>query len=91
MEITQTHKSNDVALLVASTQTAFSYLLEWTPNLISLVFLGQRYDDTTISALGFAILWANVFGYGLLTGLATGLETMTSQAYGARNFKITSI
>ncbi|KAM3126820.1 hypothetical protein pb186bvf_021074 [Paramecium bursaria] len=91
LEVTQNHKSHNVALLVASTQTAFSYLLEWTPNLISLVFLGQRYDDTTISALGFAILWANVFGYGLLTGLTTGLETMTSQAYGARNFKITSI
>ncbi|CAD8192087.1 unnamed protein product [Paramecium pentaurelia] len=75
-------------LTIASLQTAMSFLLEYLPNTISIYLLEFKEDSVLVGALGLGILTTQAFGMGILNGLATGLETLVSQAYGANHYEL---
>ncbi|CAD8114749.1 unnamed protein product [Paramecium sonneborni] len=75
-------------LTIASLQTAMSFLLEYLPNTISIYLLEFKEDSLLVGALGLGILTTQAFGMGILNGLATGLETLVSQAYGANHYEL---
>ncbi|CAD8054435.1 unnamed protein product [Paramecium primaurelia] len=75
-------------LTIASLQTAMSFLLEYLPNTISIYLLEFKEDSSLVGALGLGILTTQAFGMGILNGLATGLETLVSQAYGGNHYEL---
>lgn len=75
-------------LTIASLQTAMSFLLEYLPITITIYLLEFKEDSLLVGALGLGILTTQAFGMGILNGLATGLETLVSQAYGANHYEL---
>ncbi|KAL2324163.1 hypothetical protein Fmac_023221 [Flemingia macrophylla] len=63
--------------------TASQYLLQ----VVTLMMVGHLNDDLYLSAAALAVSLATVTGFSLLTGMASGLETICGQTYGARQYK----
>ncbi|XP_020572422.1 protein DETOXIFICATION 49-like [Phalaenopsis equestris] len=57
-------------------------LLLYSRSLISMLFLG-RLGSLPLAGGSLAIGFANITGYSVLSGLATGMEPICGQAYGA--------
>lgn len=57
-------------------------LLLYSRSLISMLFLG-RLGSLPLAGGSLAIGFANITGYSVLSGLATGMEPICSQAHGA--------
>jgi MATE family multidrug resistance protein len=62
-------------------------LLLYSRSIISMIFLG-RLGGLSLAAGSLAIGFANITGYSILSGLATGMEPICGQAYGAQRFKL---
>ncbi|CAK65270.1 unnamed protein product (macronuclear) [Paramecium tetraurelia] len=76
-------------LIFPSLLTAFSFILGYFPNTISIYFIEYKEQDSVlVGALGLGILITQAVGMGLLNGIATGLETLVSQAYGGNQFEL---
>jgi MATE family multidrug resistance protein len=56
-----------------------------------LVFIGQLNDPVLLSAVGIGNVVLNSIGTSFIFGLNSGLETLVSQAFGAKNFKLCGI
>ncbi|XP_010541192.1 PREDICTED: protein DETOXIFICATION 51 [Tarenaya hassleriana] len=69
---------------------AFTALVLYLRSVVSMLFLG-RLGDLELAAGSFAIAFANITGYSVLSGLALGMEPLCSQAFGAHRFKLLSI
>ncbi|XP_020237997.1 protein DETOXIFICATION 12 isoform X1 [Cajanus cajan] len=63
--------------------TASQYLLQ----VVTIMMVGHLNDDLYLSAAALAISLATVTGFSLLMGMASGLETICGQAYGAQQYK----
>ncbi|XP_059627896.1 protein DETOXIFICATION 53-like [Cornus florida] len=64
-------------------------LLFYSKSIISMLFLGYL-GDTELAGGSLSIGFANITGYSVLKGLATGMEPICCQAYGAKKFAILS-
>ncbi|XP_051142436.1 protein DETOXIFICATION 49-like [Andrographis paniculata] len=62
-------------------------LLLYSRSMISMLFLG-RLGDLALAGGALAIGFANITGYSILSGLAMGIEPISSQAYGARRYTL---
>ncbi|KAH7287926.1 hypothetical protein KP509_31G003400 [Ceratopteris richardii] len=62
-------------------------LLQMTYQMISLVFIGHV-GELELASSSIAISMANVTGYSVLMGMASGLETLCGQAYGAKQYEL---
>jgi len=57
---------------------------------VSLLFLGH-YDETYLAASGLALSFSNLCGIAMIVGLDTATQTLCSQAYGAKNYRLFGI
>ena len=63
-----------------------TYLLEMLPGLVSIVLVGHVHHAQTeefIDATALAVMFMNLTGMSIGIGLATAMDTLCSQAYGA--------
>ncbi|KAK7357712.1 hypothetical protein VNO80_17007 [Phaseolus coccineus] len=56
-------------------------------QVVSLMMVGHLTDELYLSGAALAISLATVTGFSVLTGMASGLETICGQAYGAQQYK----
>ncbi|XP_022995790.1 protein DETOXIFICATION 49-like [Cucurbita maxima] len=59
----------------------------YSRSMISMLFLGQL-GDLSLAGGSLAIGFANITGYSVLSGLASGMEPICGQAFGAKRFKL---
>ena len=70
--------------------TVFSYFFYHLISMITLFFAG-RLGEVELAAGTLAISFVNVTGPSLFTGLSSALETLGSQAVGAKNYRMAGI
>ncbi|XP_008809496.2 protein DETOXIFICATION 49 [Phoenix dactylifera] len=70
------------SLLALALPMVLSGLLFYSRSMISMLFLG-RLGRLPLAGGTLAIGFANITGYSILSGLATGMEPICSQAFGA--------
>ena len=78
-------------LLFSAIPTSLCFILELVPSLTSIYFIGQLGDPRLISAIGLATMWVNCSGSAIFYGIAVGLETLASQAFGAKSYELMSL
>ncbi|KAH7293770.1 hypothetical protein KP509_28G041500 [Ceratopteris richardii] len=64
--------------------------LQISVQIISLVFVGHL-GELALSSSSLAISMANVMGICVMTGMASGLETLCGQAIGAKQYKLVGL
>lgn len=69
-------------LLSSSIPLICTYLLQYSLVTITLLFVG-RLGEKSLAAMSLACLTANVTGWSMFLGLASALDTLCPQAYGA--------
>ncbi|XP_068636098.1 protein DETOXIFICATION 49-like [Aristolochia californica] len=62
-------------------------LLLYSRSMISMLFLG-RLGELALAGGSLAIGFANITGYSILSGLATGMEPICGQAFGAKKLTL---
>eukprot|EP00126_Sphaerothecum_destruens_P015899 Sdes_comp9969_c0_seq1m1532 len=67
-----------------------SYILQIFPGMVNVVFLGHLGVEA-LGASTLATMFINVTGLSLGLGLATAMDTLCSQAYGANNKKMLGV
>ncbi|XP_031572002.1 multidrug and toxin extrusion protein 2-like, partial [Actinia tenebrosa] len=70
--------------------TVFTHLFIATLSTQSIFFCGQI-GKLELAAGTLGISFFNVFGFSIAIGLCSALDTLCSQAYGAKNFKMVGI
>ena len=70
--------------------TVLAYFFYHLVSMISLFFAG-RVGEVELAAGTLAISFINVTGPSLYIGLGSALETLSSQAFGAKNFRMVGI
>ncbi|KAL6656169.1 hypothetical protein ACP70R_006995 [Stipagrostis hirtigluma subsp. patula] len=68
----------------------FSRLVLYTMNIISQAFAGHL-GDRELAAFSIAVTVINGMNFGFLLGMATALETLCGQAYGARHYHMLGV
>jgi multidrug resistance protein, MATE family len=74
---------NSAPLIVA-------YLLQYVFSLITISVVGHLGTDE-LAAVALALMTANITGYAVYEGLATSLDTLCAQAYGAGRLDLVGI
>ncbi|KAJ0102059.1 hypothetical protein Patl1_06727 [Pistacia atlantica] len=69
--------------------TAITGFLLHSKSIIAMLFLG-RLGDIQLAGGSLAIGFANITGYSVIKGLAMAMESICSQAYGAKRFPVLS-
>ncbi|KAJ0975994.1 hypothetical protein J5N97_017959 [Dioscorea zingiberensis] len=67
--------------------TILTGLLLYGRSAISMLFMGHL-GKLELAGGSLSIGFANITGYSILSGLSSGLEPISSQAYGARRWKL---
>lgn len=70
--------------------TVLSYLCHHLVFMISMFFAG-RLGEVELAAGTLAISFINVTGTSVFNGLCSAMETLSSQAYGAKNFGMVGV
>ena len=70
--------------------TVLSYFFYHLVAMISLFFAG-RIGEVELAAATLAISFINVTGPSIFIGLGSALETLSSQAFGAKNFRMVGV
>lgn len=74
-------------MTVLAVPVVSTYLLEFLPGLVSIVLVGHVHHDKTeeyLDAAALAVVFMNLTGLSIGIGLATAMDTLCSQAYGAQ-------
>ena len=71
----------------ASVGSVFCWLLET----INLMFIGHLNDPVKLAAVGMGNIIINMCAVGPFQGINSSLETLVSQAYGAKNMRLCGI
>ena len=72
------------------TVLSYSYFFHHLVFMISLFFAG-RLGKVELAAGTLATSFINVFGPSIFHGLSSAIETLSSQAFGARNFSMVGV
>jgi len=56
--------------------------------MINIYFIGQLQDFKCLDSMGLGTVWTKCSGSAICYGMAAGLETLASQAFGARGYQI---
>lgn len=70
--------------------TVLSYFLFHLVSMITLFFAGQLGKDELATAT-LAVSFINVTGASMFIGLASAVETLCSQAFGAKNYRLVGV
>ncbi|XP_042438642.1 protein DETOXIFICATION 16-like [Zingiber officinale] len=65
-------------------------LLQYSIQVISVMFVGHL-SELSLSGASMATSFANVTGFSVLLGMASALDTLCGQAYGAKEFHMLSV
>ena len=67
---------------------AVSYLLKQSIFLVSLIFCGHIDENSSVSldAAGLALSFINITGFSVAIGLGAAMDTLASQAWGAKSY-----
>ena len=79
-------KSEIAALGKQSIPVAATYFLGYANQLISQGAVGHT-SSTHLAAAALGNMYANAFGFSILYGLSSAVDTLASQAVGARNYR----
>ncbi|XP_050220484.1 protein DETOXIFICATION 51 [Mercurialis annua] len=82
--------SETKSLLKLAFPIALTALILYSRSILSMLFLGHL-GDLELAAGSLAIAFANITGYSVLSGLASGMEPLCSQAFGAQRPKLLSL
>jgi len=74
------------AILALAWPVAASSVVSWSQAFFTIWLLGQS-NKITLAAFGLANVLCNVTGHSLLWGLGAGLDTIASQAWGAKEYE----
>jgi MATE family multidrug resistance protein len=69
----------------------FGLLFIFICETINIIFIGRYDDPDMIAGIGIGTLYINATGYILGAGLIGGLDTLCSQAYGAKEYRLLGI
>jgi len=59
---------------------------------LSLIFIGQKYDDPDMrDAIGISVLFINILLISIVIGLNTGFELLGSNAHGKKDYRLLGI
>jgi MATE family multidrug resistance protein len=78
-------------LILDATPAIFGLLFIFLCETINIAFIGRYNDRDLISAIGIGTLLMNSTGFTIGLGLMGGLDTLCSQAYGAKEYRIVGI
>ncbi|KAF0930095.1 hypothetical protein E2562_027925 [Oryza meyeriana var. granulata] len=67
-----------------------SFLLRNAVQIVSVMFVGHL-GDLQVAVASFAVSLANMTGFSVLTGMASALDTLCGQAFGARQHRLLGI
>lgn len=71
--------------------SCMSLLLGMVQENVNMIFLGHLNQPALVAGVGLGNVITNVFGFSLIVGLNGALETLVSQAYGAKNLHLCGI
>ena len=77
-----------LAILKLAWPTAVAYILEQVIFIVSVAFCGHidATSSAPLDAAAFAVSVINITGMSLAIGMATALDTLATQAWGAKNY-----
>ena len=78
------------ALVTLAWPTVFSYFFYHLLSMVSFYFAGHL-GKSELAAAALAISFINVTSVSVGTGLASALETLCSQAFGAKNYTLVGV
>lgn len=58
---------------------------------INLIFVGRLNKPSVVAGVGIGNMVANIFSWSIMCGLNVALETLVSQAYGAKDLKLCGV
>jgi MATE family multidrug resistance protein len=64
-----------------------SMCVMWLQSFVALWLLGSAGEKLSLAAFGLANVLCNITGHCLLWGMGAGLDTLASQAWGAKEYK----
>ena len=81
-------KTEALAILKLAWPTAVAYLLQQIVFIVSVAFCGHI-DETSsvpLDAAAFSVSVINITGLSVVIGLSTSMDTLATQAWGAKNY-----
>jgi MATE family multidrug resistance protein len=88
-------KSVEVAafkdVIINAIPATMGLLFIFIAETINIIFIGRLNNTNIISAIGIGTLYVNATGYITGLGLIGAIDTLCSQSFGAKHFKLTGI
>lgn len=66
---------------------AVSQLVSWSQSFFTIWLIGNNGEKLTLAAFGLSNVLCNVTGHCFLWGIGAGLDTLVSQAWGAKEYR----
>lgn len=85
--VSTTYKQELVFIIRNSAPLVVTFLLQYSLTVASIFSVGHL-GKTQLAAVSLASMTANITGFALIQGLATCLDTLCAQAYGAGNYSL---
>jgi MATE family multidrug resistance protein len=73
-------------LVLKAGPSVTSFFLQFLVEIINMFYLGNI-DKYRLDGIGLGNMWGNVTGLAIGWGLAGGLDTLCSQAYGNKDYR----
>lgn len=64
----------------------FALMLKTLPEIFNTAILANYGDSSVVAGAGLAVMFINMFVYGVFEGLNGAIDTLASQAYGASDY-----
>eukprot|EP01051_Picozoa_sp_SAG22_P011755 SAG22_NODE_1160_length_5317_cov_44.271560_3_plen_217_part_00 len=71
--------------------TAITTLLRAGTQQVTVMFVGHTVGAAGLGAVALGVMWVNISGLSIVFGGMSALDTLCSQAYGARNFRLVGL
>lgn len=89
---TQNENNSDIKdVIINALPATMGLLFIFIAETINIIFIGRLNNPELISAIGIGTLYVNVTGYVIGLGLIGGIDTLCSQSYGAKQYKLMGI
>lgn len=76
------------ALVKSSIPLVVTFLLQNSLSTVSVFSVGNMDGATELAAVSMGAMTANITGYATVQGIATALDTLCPQAFGAKNYTL---
>lgn len=86
----ESFKQEAKSILKFSWPLVISNISDFVIPVVSLPFLGH-YGESYLAAAGLAVSFCNLCGLAIIIGLDSATQTLCSQSYGAKNYRMYGI